>query len=74
MDKKNVFLLSPSFFYSHTNQNTFIIYIDDVKISQVDSTVYLGSFIDSKLNWREHVFYVKKKKSPKVGFIRKLKH
>ena len=34
----------------------------------------LGSFIDSKLNWREHVFNVKKKKSPKVGLIRKLKH
>ena len=51
---------------SHTNQHTLNIYIDDVKISQVDSTKYLGSFIDSKLNWREHVFNVKKKISPKV--------
>ena len=59
---------------SHTDQHTLNIYIDDVKISQVDSTKYLGSFIDSKLNWREHVFNVKKKKSPKVGLIRKLKH
>ena len=60
--------------FSHTNQNTVNIYIDDVNISQVDSTKYLGSFIDSKLNWREHVFNVKKKISPKVGLIRKLKH
>ena len=58
----------------HTNRNTLNIYINDVKISQVDSTKYLGSFIDSKLNWREHVFYVKKKNSPKVGLKRKLKH
>ena len=35
---------------SHTKQNTLNIYIDDVKISQVDSTKYLGPFIDSKLN------------------------
>ena len=59
---------------SHTNQHTLNIYIDDVKISQVDSTKYLGSFIDSKLNWREHVFNVKKKNSSKFGLIRKLKH
>ena len=32
---------------SHTNQITLNIYIGDVKISQVDSTKYLGSFIDS---------------------------
>ena len=35
----------------HPNQNTLDIYIDDVKISQVDSTKYLGSLNDSKLNW-----------------------
>ena len=52
---------------SHTNQHTLNIYIDDVKISQVDSTKYLGSFIDSKLNWREHVVIVNKKNSTKVG-------
>ena len=55
---------------SHTNQHTLNIYIDDFKISQVDSTKYF----DSTLNWREHVFNVKKKNSPKVGLIRKLKH
>ena len=59
---------------SHTNQHTLNIYIDDVKISQVDSMKYLGSFIDSKLNWCEHVLNVKKKNSLKVGLIRKLKH
>ena len=59
---------------SHTNQNTLNIYIDDVKISQVDSTKYLGSFIDSKLNWREHIFNVNNFFSPEVGLIRKLKH
>ena len=60
--------------FSHPNQNTPNRCIDDVKISQVDSTKYLGYFIDSKLNWREHVFYIKKKISPKVRLIRKLKH
>ena len=41
---------------SHTNQNTLNIYVDDVKISQVDSTK----------NWREHVLNVKKKFRPKL--------
>ena len=40
------------------------IYIDDVKISQVDSTKYLGAVIDSKLNCCKHVLYVKKKILP----------
>ena len=56
------------------SQKTLDIYIDDVKISQVDSTKYLGAVIDSKLNWCKHVLYVKKKILPKVGLIRKLKH
>ena len=58
---------------SHPCQKTLGIYIDNVKISQVESTKCLGAVIDSKLNWCEHVLYVKKI-SPKVGLIRKLKH
>ena len=32
---------------SHPNQNTLAIYIYDGKMSRIDSTKYLGSFIDS---------------------------
>ena len=42
------------------------MYIDDVKISQVDSMKYLGLFIDSKLSWCEHVFMSRKIFRPKV--------
>ena len=56
------------------SQKTLDIYIDDVKISQVDSAKYLGAVIDSKLNWCKHVIYVKKKILPTVGLIKKLKH
>ena len=59
---------------SRPSQKNLDIYIDNVKISQGESTKYLGAVIDSKLNWREHVLQVKKKISPKVGLIRKLKH
>ena len=55
---------------SRPDQKSLDIYIDDVKILQVESTKYLCSAVDSKLNWHEHVLHV----SPKVGLIRKLKN
>ena len=43
-----------------------VITMDKVCLQRTDSFKYFGVIIDHKLNWTQHIAYVKKKKIPKV--------
>ena len=47
------------------------VVIDDHQLTQVNSAKYLGVIIDHKLNWIEHISYVKSKMSNGIGIIYK---
>ena len=47
------------------------VVIDDHQLTQVNSAKYLGVIIDHKLNWIEHISYVKRKMSKGIGIMYK---
>ena len=47
------------------------IVIDDHQLTQVNSAKYLGVIIDHKLNWIEHISYVKHKMSKGIEIMYK---
>ena len=49
------------------------ISLDDNLIELVDSTKFLGLFIDNKLSWKKHIIYLCKLLARNVGVINKLK-
>ena len=47
------------------------LHIDNVKINMVDSTKFLGIFIDQSLTFRKHILYIKGKISRGIGILYK---
>ena len=47
------------------------VVIDNHELTQVNSAKYLGVIIDHKLNWIEHILYVKSKMSKGIGIMYK---
>ena len=47
------------------------VVIDNYQLIQVNSAKYLGVIIDHKLNWIEHISYVKSKMSKAIGIMYK---
>ena len=54
-------------------KNNIELVINDKKIRETKSIKYLGVIIDSKLNWIDHITYVKNKVAKGIGIIRKAK-
>ena len=52
-------------------KNSIELVINDMKIRETKSIKYLGVIIDSKLNWIDHITYVKNKVAKGIGIIRK---
>ena len=52
--------------YNKINQD---IKIDSIPIDRVHSTKFLYVYIDSKLNWSEHLKYIRGKLSKSIGII-----
>ena len=69
--KKTNFMTFSRVKHKHHNTN---IFIDDQSIQQVDTTKFLGTIIDSKLNWTAHVNNVHVKVARPIGVLNKLKH
>ena len=46
-----------------------VVLIDDKIVHYVDSTKFLGVFIDSNLTWRRHIDYIKGKIAHGIGII-----
>ena len=52
-------------------KNNIELVINDMKIREAKSMKYLGVIIDSKLNWIDHITYIKNKVAKGIGIIRK---
>ena len=57
---------------SKTYQLDFDLYLNNVKLPSCKSTKLLGIVIDDHLSWDDHVHYLLKKMSPKLGLLRRL--
>ena len=49
------------------NENKILV--DNITVEQVNSTKFLGVYIDDKLNWNVHIDYISKKISKNIGVI-----
>ena len=60
-------------FSSFQNKRNVInkVFIDNHELTQVNSSKYLGVIIDHKLDWIEHISYVKSKMSKGIGIMYK---
>ena len=47
------------------------IQINGVNIEKVETTKFLGVYLDSKLNWSHHINYIKGKVARAIGVISK---
>ena len=45
--------------------------MDNITLSKVSSIKYLGVIVDHKLNWIDHITYVKSKISKEIGIMYK---
>ena len=52
-------------------KNNIELVINDMNIREAKSMKYLGVIIDSKLNWIDHITYIKNKVAKGIGIIRK---
>ena len=50
------------------------VVIDNHELTQVNSAKYLGVIINHKLNWIEHISYVKSEMSKSIGIMYKARH
>ena len=48
-----------------------VINIEGHIINEVDSTKFLGIYLDNKLNWKKHIAYVSGKVARGIGLIKK---
>jgi hypothetical protein len=48
--------------------------IEDIIIPQVDSTKFLGVFVDQHLKWNVHTYEISKKIMKNIGIIRRISH
>ena len=56
----------------HSNRKE--IYIDGNSINYTNNTKFLGVIIDKKLNWSDHILYIKNKISKSIGIIYKVRN
>ena len=54
--------------------NQVDLQIDGERIHEVQKTKFLGFIIDNKLNWKDHISYVKNKIAKGLGMIIKARH
>ena len=52
-------------------KNNIELVINNMEIREIKCIKYLGVIIDSKLNWIDHITYVKNKVAKGIGIIRK---
>ena len=61
------------FHRSRIKHNQMAIKIQNCTINKTDSIKFLGVIIDNKLNWHEHIIYIKNKISKSIGIIYKVR-
>ena len=55
-------------------ENSIKVILDNVELSRVNKTKFLGVLIDENLTWKDHIDAISKAMSRNVGMINKLKH
>ena len=55
-------------------KNNIKVILDNVELSRVNKTKFLGVLIDENLTWKDHIDAISKTMSRNVGMINKLKH
>ena len=55
-------------------ENSIKVILDNVELSRVNKTKFLGVLIDENLTWKDHIDAISKTMSRNVGMINKLKH
>ena len=50
------------------------IVINNLPVTEKSATKYLGTLIDNKLNWKQHIQYIKSKLSKGIGILTKIRH
>ena len=68
MSKSNTMLVSNSIKYSKLD-----IILNGVALQQVESTKYLGVYVDSHLKWNEHILHLSKIVNQKLYVLSKLR-
>ena len=61
------------FHRSRIKHSQTAIKIQNCTINKTDSIKFLGVIIDNKLNWHEHIIYIKNKISKSIGIIYKVR-
>ena len=69
--KKSNFL---HFHYGKTLKKSPNIEIDGTPIEEKETTKYLGTFIDNKLNWKPQIQHIKSKLARGIGMISKIRY
>ena len=68
--------ISKTYFIIHSfrnlRNNDFTLKINDHLISKLDQGLFLGTYIDSKMNFKSHIDYISAKISKSVGILFKL--
>ena len=54
-------------------ENSIKVILDNVELSRVNKTKFLGVLIDENLTWKDHIDAISKTMSRNVGMINKLK-
>ena len=55
-------------------ENEIKVILDNVELSRVNKTKFLGVLIDENLTWKDHIDAISKTMSRNIGMINKLKH
>ena len=53
--------------------NSLNVYVDQVKLKNVETTSFLGVINDNRLSWSQHVNYIKNKIAKSIGILCKAK-
>ena len=61
-------------FSTNNSDSTIQIAINGSNIEKVNSTKYLGVYIDHHLNWKDHIAYISSKLSKSTAVIHKRSH
>ena len=69
--KKSNFL---HFHYGKSKKDSLAIKIDNILVEEKNTTKYLGTFIDNKLQWKSQIQHVKSKLARGIGLISKIRY
>ena len=71
---KTNFMIMGTIHQTSKPKNNIKVILDNVELSRVNKTKFLGVLIDENLTWKDHIDAISKTMSRNIGMINKLKH